>query len=99
MRGALRRRAAKELEEARAEFWININADINKAKSCESDAKEIRREWELTYMELEGRLDSLLGGQRDLRQRLRVDKRERKNSRYKSKSLVRYIDEADGIVR
>ena len=62
-------------------------------------AEEIQRERELMAVELEGRLDSLLGGQRDLRQRLRVDKRERKNSRYKSKSLVRYIDEADGIVR
>ena len=62
-------------------------------------AEEIQRERELMAVELEGRLDSLLGGQRDLRQRLRADKRERKNSRYKSKSLVRYIDEADGIVR
>ena len=62
-------------------------------------AEEIQRERELVAVDLEGRLDSLLGGQRDLRQRLRVDKRERKNSRYKSKSLVRYIDEADGIVR
>ena len=93
----LRWRADGELEEARAEFWININADINKAKSCESDAKEIRREWELTYMELEGRLDSLLGGRRDLRQRPRAAERERDNARDRAELLVRKIDEAEGM--
>ena len=47
---------------------------------------------------MEGGLDSLLGGRRDICQRMRVDKRGRDDARYRSKSLVRYIYEADGIV-
>ena len=36
-----------------------------------------------------GGVDSLLGGWRDLRQRLRVDERDRGDARYKAESLVR----------
>ena len=36
---ALRRRANEEFREARAKFWTKIDASINGAKSCESDAK------------------------------------------------------------
>ena len=32
-------RAARELEDARAEFWTKICADINEANKCELDAK------------------------------------------------------------
>ena len=46
-----------------------------------------------------GRLDYLLGGRRDIRQRLRVAERERENSREREECIVRYIYEADGIVR
>ena len=53
----LRWRADGELEEARAEFWINIAAAINESKSCKSDTnrdtKEIQRDWKLTDTELE----------------------------------------------
>ena len=62
---ALRQRAAEESEKARAKFWTKIDAAINEANSCESgankDAEEILREWESTAMELQGRIDSLLG--------------------------------------
>ena len=53
------------------------------------DAKEIRRQKELMAVDLEGRLDSLLGGRRDLKQRLRADERERDDARYKARSIVR----------
>ena len=36
---ALRCGAAEELEEERAKFQTNIYANINEAKSCESDRK------------------------------------------------------------
>ena len=49
------------MEEARDEFWTDIDAGINEANSCESnakrDAKEIWRERELMEIYLEGRLD------------------------------------------
>ena len=48
-------------------------------------------------MELEGRLDSLLGGRRDLRQRPRAAERERDNARDRAESMVRKIDEAEGM--
>ena len=50
-------------------------------------------------VDLEGMLDFLFRGEMYLRQRLRADERERDNTMEKSESLVRYIDEADGIVR
>ena len=84
------------MQEARAKFWTKINASINEAKICELDAKrdaeESRRERELMDMDLEGRLDSLLGGWRDLMQRLREDKRKRDDSRDRAESLVRNIN-------
>ena len=40
-------------------------------------------------MDLEGRLYYLLGGRRDIRQRLRAAERERDDARERSKSLVR----------
>ena len=48
-------------------------------------------------VDLEGRIDSMLGGRRDLRQRLRADKRY--NTTENIASLVRYIYESHGIVR
>ena len=57
----LMQRAAKELEDSRNKFWTDIDAGINEANSCESnakrDAKEIWREQELMEIYLEGRLD------------------------------------------
>ena len=63
---SLRWREVDKLEEARVNFWTKIDAAINEAKSCESvanrDAEESRRERKLMNMELEGRIDTLLGG-------------------------------------
>ena len=59
------------MEEARSKFWTKINATINEAKSCKSEAKkdteESRREQKLMEVELDWSLDSMLGGWRDLR--------------------------------
>ena len=70
-KSALRQREANKLEKARADFWAKIDADINEAKSCKSEAKkdteESRREQKLMEVELDWRLDSMLGGWRDLR--------------------------------
>ena len=63
------------------------------------DAGDIRRERELMDVDLERRIDSLLGGRRYLGQRPGSDERERNNAMDKAESLVRYIDETDGIVR
>ena len=53
------------MEEARAKFRTKINATINEGKSCKldtnRDAKEIRRKCQSTYMDMERRLDYLLG--------------------------------------
>ena len=53
------------MEEARAEFRTKIAAAINEAKSCKSganrDEEDIQREKEYTAVEMEGRLNSLLG--------------------------------------
>ena len=40
-------------------------------------------------VDMEGSLDSMLGGRRDLRQRLRLEKRETENATNKAKSLTR----------
>ena len=100
---ALRQRAGEELKEARAKFRTNIDANINKTTICESDAKrdakKIRRDWKAMDLELEGVLNSLLGGRRDLRQRLREPGRERGNARHRAESLLRKIDEAKRMVR
>ena len=62
------------MEEARDEFWTDINAIKNDSKSCKSDTKRDSKESlkyrELMEMYMEGRLDYLFGGRRDLRQRL-----------------------------
>ena len=54
------------MEEAREEFRTKLYAAINEAKICELDAKrdaaEIRRDWELMSMDMEGRLNYMLGG-------------------------------------
>ena len=96
-------RAAEELKEARAKFWTNINTNTNETKSCASGAKrgakEIWRERELMDMELEGRLYFVLGGRRDLRQRRRADERERDDTRYRYKSLLRKIGKSERMVR
>ena len=63
------------------------------------DAENIQRDKGFLAVNLEGRLDYLLGGQRDIMQRLREDEREMDDVRDKSELPVRYIDEADGIVR
>ena len=55
---------------------------------AERDTKEIWREHELMAVDLEGRLDYLLGDWRDLRKRLREEDRERDDSRDKAGSLV-----------
>ena len=53
------------MEEARAEFRTKIAATINESKRCESgtnmDAKDIHREKEYTVVDMEGRLNYLLG--------------------------------------
>ena len=41
------------------------------------------------YLDMDWRLDSLLGGQRYLRQRLRADERERDDTRDREKNLIR----------
>ena len=63
------------------------------------DAENIQRDKGFLAVNLEERLDYLLGGQRDIMQRLREDEREMDDVRDKSELPVRYIDEADGIVR
>ena len=47
---------------------------------------------------LEERLYSMLEGQRHLRQMQRVAKMEWYNTRYRTKSLIRKINEAEGMV-
>ena len=53
------------MEEASANFRTNIDATINEGKSFEPDtnrdSEEIRRERQSKYIEMEERLDSLLG--------------------------------------
>ena len=97
----LRRREAKELEEARAGFRTNIDVNINEAKISKSkrDAEEIRREKELTDMELEVRLDSLLGVRKDIRKMLRKVKRESDETRDRDEFIVSKIDKAKGMLR
>ena len=96
----LRWRADEKLEEARENFLTKIDAAINQAKSCESDANrdvdESQRERELMGMEMDGRLNSLLGVRRDISQRLRLDEREKGDARDRAESLLRKIDEAWG---
>ena len=50
-------------------------------------------------MDLEGRFNYLLGGRRDLRQRLRADERERDDARDKYRSPIRQVKEAEGTTR
>ena len=99
---ALRRSAAEELKEARAEVWTNIDANINRTKSCEleanRDATERRRGGGVMYMDLEERLDSLLWVIRNLMQRLRAAGMESDDARYRDKSLVRNIEEGKRMV-
>ena len=49
-------------------------------------------------MELDGRLDSLVGGRRGISQSLRSADRDRDDTRYINSSLVRNIDEAERMV-
>ena len=53
----------------------------------------------MMYMDMEGRLDSLLGGTMDLRKRLRVTKRERDYARKRAKLIKENINKAEGMVR
>ena len=77
------------MEEARAKFWTNIDAVTNEVKICISDAKrdakEIQRERKLKAMDMEGRLNSLFGGRRDIREELREAERKRGNTRVRTK--------------
>ena len=50
-------------------------------------------------MDMEGGLYSLLGVWRDFFQRPRAAERERGDARYRAESLVRQVDEAEGVVR
>ena len=52
------------------------------------DVTKIQRERELMAVDLEVSLNSLLGGQRDIRQRLKVDERERDSTRDKAKFII-----------
>ena len=91
------------MEETRAKFWTNIDADINKSKSCEldskRDAKESQREQELLDTNMEERINPLLGRWTYLRQMLMMEERYRVEARDMDKSLVRKIDKAKGVVR
>ena len=82
------------MEEARAKFWTNIAAAINKSKSFKSDTKrdtrEIKRYWKLTYTEMEASIYYLLAGRRVLRKILRATEMDK--ARDRSESLVRNID-------
>ena len=97
---ALRWRAVDELEEARDEYRKNIADTINNEKICKSEAKrdtqERQRKWELTSMELEGRLYSVLVRRKDIMQRLRTAGREREDVRDRDELLVSKIDDAKG---
>ena len=61
------------------------------------DAEDIWRERVFVALDMEGSIDCLLKGLRDLRQRLRADKRDGVDARDKAELLVRYIDEAGGL--
>ena len=99
---SLRWREVDKLEEARVNFWTKIDAAINEAKSCESvanrDAEESRRERKLMNMELEGRIDTLLGGQRSIRQRLGEAEMERVDARDRAELLVMKVDNSEWVV-
>ena len=63
------------------------------------DSKESQRDQKLMDMELEGMFNSLLGGWRDLMQRLRAAERQMNNTRDRSELIVRNIYKAKGMVR
>ena len=52
----------------------------------------------MTAMDLEERIDYLLEGRRDLRQRLRATKRNMKYARDRAELLVRKTNESKGVV-
>ena len=50
-------------------------------------------------IDMDGRIYSLLGGWKGIFQRLRVDKRERGNTRDRAESIIRKVNEANEMVR
>ena len=61
-------------------------------------AEESFRDQKFMAIYLEERLYYMLEGQRHLRQMQRVAKMEWYNTRYRTKSLIRKINEAEGMV-
>ena len=96
-------RGFDKLEEKKANIWTKINAAINEAKSfkldAKKDSKDSQSEKELTYMDLGGAFDSLLGWRRDIRKSLRESERERYNARDRAEYIVSTINESEGMVR
>ena len=55
---------------------MDPNCKLCQAKpDVNRDSKEIRRDRKLMYLNIEGKINSLLGGGGDLRQRIREDQR------------------------